>query len=118
VKLVSSHSPNSTSTTIASPPHNIRYENNSVQLDNLPFVKRGRADQWLTSEVFGLTEPRSKDAEQAMERAKQLQLMEHPPKDEVQQISERLKEVLAPDDEFWPLWVYFAEQQGVDLDSY
>ena len=31
------------------------YANNSVQLDHLPFVKRGRADQWLTSEVFGLT---------------------------------------------------------------
>ncbi len=94
------------------------YTNNSVQLDNLPFVKRGRADQWLTSEVFGLTEPRSRDAEQAIERAKRLQLMEHPPKDEVQQISERLKEVLAPDDEFWPLWIYFAEQQGANFDSY
>ena len=94
------------------------YTNNSVQLDNLPFVKRGRADQWLTSEVFGLTEPRSREAEQAIERAKQLQLMEHPPKDEVQKISESLKKVLAPDDEFWPLWVYFAEQQGVNFDSY
>jgi hypothetical protein len=38
--------------------------------------------------------------------------MEHPPKDEVQKVSERLKKVLAPDDEFWPLWIYFAEQQG------
>ncbi len=94
------------------------HEDNSVQLDNLPFVKRGRADEWLTSEVFGLTEPRSRDAEQAIERAKALQLMEHPPKEEVQGISERLKRLLAPDDEFWPLWTYFAKQQGVSLDAY
>lgn len=82
------------------------------RLHTLPFVKRGRADQWLTSEVFGLTEPRSRDAEQAIEKAKALQLMEHPPKEEVQEISEWLKKVLAPDDKFWPLWTYFAKQQG------
>lgn len=29
-------------------------ENGSVQLDEVPFVKRGRADQWLMSDVFGL----------------------------------------------------------------
>jgi len=93
------------------------HEDNSVQLNNLPFVKRGRADQWLTSEVFGLTEPRSIEAEQAIERAKELQLMENPPKEEVYEVSERLKRLLAPDDEFWPLWTYFAKQQGVSLDA-
>lgn len=88
------------------------YEDHTVQLNNLPFVKRGRADQWLTSEVFGLIEPRSRDAEQAIEKAKELQLMADPQQEEVQEISEWLKKVLAADDEFWPLWTFFCKQQG------
>lgn len=41
-----------------------------IQLDHLPFIKRGRIDQWLISDIFGLTQPRSKDAELAIEAAK------------------------------------------------
>lgn len=94
------------------------YKESMVQLNNLPFVKRGRVDQWLTSDVFGLTEPRSRDAEQVIEKAKELQLMENPLREEVHEISELLKKVLAPDDDFWPLWTYFAKQQGVSLDPH
>jgi AAA domain, putative AbiEii toxin, Type IV TA system len=88
-------------------------ENGLVQLDEIPFVKRGRVDQWLTSDIFGLVQPRSIDAERAIEVANKLQLENDPPQEEVQKVSHRLINVLAPDDEFWPLWTYFAKQRGV-----
>jgi len=37
----------------------LHLEDGSVLLDEVPFVKRGRADLWLTSDVFGLAQPRS-----------------------------------------------------------
>ncbi len=86
-------------------------EDGSVQLDEVPFVKRGRSDQWLMSDVFGLAQPRSLEAEKAIEEASQLQLEKDPPKARVQEVSDKLVRVLAPDDEFWPLWTYFAKQR-------
>lgn len=92
-------------------------ENGSIQLDEVPFVKRGRVDQWLMSDIFGLGQPRSKDAEKAIETANELQLEKAPSQEKVQEISDKLIQVLAPDDEFWPLWTYFAEQRGVRFDA-
>ena len=43
-------------------------EGQNVILEELPFVKRGRADLWLMSEVFGLGQPRSLPAEHAINR--------------------------------------------------
>lgn len=42
----------------------------SVQLNQVPFVKRGRIDQWLMSDIFGLEQPRSLSAEQLIDVAK------------------------------------------------
>ncbi len=92
-------------------------EEGSVLLDEAPFVKRGRADLWLTSDVFGLAQPRSLEAEKAIEAANQLQLEQDPPHAKVQEVSDTLVKVLAPDDEFWPVWTYFAKQRGVSLDA-
>jgi hypothetical protein len=89
--------------------------NGSVHLDEVPFITRGRVDLWLMSDVFGLKHPRSKIAEETIERAKALQLKNKPAKEEVQQVSEALSKVLAPDDQFWPRWTYFAEREGVEL---
>lgn len=52
----------------------LELKRDSVQLSDVPFVKRGQADQWLTSEVFGLAQPRSVEAEQAIDTANKLQL--------------------------------------------
>jgi len=62
-----------------------------------------------------LTQPRSKDAELAIEAAKQLQKERTPPIEKVQAVSDRLKAILAQDDDFWPRWTYFAEQRGIRL---
>ncbi len=90
-------------------------EHGQVHLDTVNFVKRGRADLWLMSEVFGLKQPRSKDAEVIIEEAKQLQQNRKPAREDVEKVSHRLVGVLAPDDEFWPRWKYFAERSGVSL---
>ena len=90
-------------------------EDGIVQLDNVPFIKRGRVDKWLISNVFGLTQPRSTQAEEAIEAAKELQRKRTPSKEEVQKVSDRLLNVLAQDDDFWPRWTYFAEQRGASL---
>jgi AAA domain, putative AbiEii toxin, Type IV TA system/AAA domain len=88
-------------------------ENGSASLEDVPFVRRGRIDLWLMSDIFGLKQPRSKVAEEVIERAKSLQLKREPPSEEVQKVSEDLVKVLAPDDQFWPRWTYFAEKHGV-----
>lgn len=64
---------------------------------------------------FGLEQPRSKEAEDAIEDAKELQRKRTPSKEEVQEVSNRLLNVLAQDDDFWPRWTYFAEQRGASL---
>lgn len=92
-------------------------EDGTVQLDNVPFVKRGRVDMWLMSDIFGLEKPRSKEAEETIETAKDLQLEEEPAQEKVEEISNRLLKILAPDDEFWSRWKYFAEQRGVRFDA-
>ena len=51
----------------------------------------------------------------AIERAKTIQLNPTPDVSEIQGISDKLRQLLAPDDPFWPRWTYFAERFGVDL---
>ncbi len=91
-------------------------ENNSVQLDDVPFVKRGQADRWLMSDLFGMEQTRSIEAETAIDTANKLQLKENATKEEVQRAFDNLTRFLAPDDEYWPLWTYFAQEKGVRFD--
>ena len=51
------------------------------------------------SDVFGLGQPRSREAELAIDAAKSLQLGSSPQGEAVQQVNSRLLEYLAPDDE-------------------
>jgi len=94
--------------------HHLKLEQNQAVLEDIQFVKRGTADAWLMSEVFGLRHARSVRAEQVIEAAKELQLESSPRADSIQQIDDRLISVLAPDDPFWPRWRNFALQHGVD----
>jgi hypothetical protein len=83
-----------------------------VQLERLPFVRRGTNDRWLVHPVFGLEQARSIDGEQAVEEAKQLQEEAKPDREEVSKVHDRLLRALAEDDPFWPRWLYFAAQHG------
>jgi len=86
-----------------------------VVLKELPFVRHGRLDRWLTSDVFELGEARSIEAEKAIEDALKLQKKSKPSTKEVRGISDRLVQYLAGEDSFWPRWICFAEKHGVDL---
>lgn len=90
-------------------------ENGRVTLEEIDFVKFGDVSAWLTSPVFELRHARSSEAELAIEAAKALQSRADVSIDEVRGVSERLIRYLAPDDKFWPRWVFFAEQHGVQL---
>ena len=87
----------------------------SVTLDRLEFHKYGDMSGWLTSPVFGMTHARSRDAERAIEQAKALQLEDEPSLAQITKATENLKRTLAPTDNFWSRWIYFARQAGLDL---
>ena len=86
-----------------------------VMLKKVPFIRHGRLDRWLTSEVFELGEARSIEAEKAIEDALRLQQKSKPSTEEVSSISSQLMQYLAAEDSFWPRWICFAEKHGVDL---
>lgn len=86
-----------------------------VVLQEPEFVIYGTVDSWLRSEIFELSQPRSIEAEKAINDAKKLQLTESVPKAEVIAISERLMKYLSAHDPFWPRWTFFAAEQGVEL---
>jgi hypothetical protein len=88
---------------------------NEVQIEELPFIRQGVVDYWLMSDVFKLRHSRSLEAEKAIEAAKVLQLSDNPNSEDVARVSHDLARYLSEDDRFWPRWVYFAEQHGVDL---
>lgn len=79
------------------------------------FIKYGQINAWLTSPLFDLTHARSVEAEKAIEYAKQLQLEDTPDANEVKKAHEALTKYLAQTDPFWPRWIYFAEQNGVEV---
>jgi hypothetical protein len=88
---------------------------NEVQIEELPFIRQGVVDSWLMSDVFKLRHARSLEAEKAIEAAKGLQLSDNPNSEDVARVSNDLAKYLSENDRFWPRWVYFAEQHGVDL---
>lgn len=86
-----------------------------IRLEETPFVRYGDVSGWLTSPLFGLRHARSREAEQAIEAAKALQLENAPTAESVRDVSAKLAQHLASDDKFWPRWLFFAEQNGVEL---
>jgi len=86
-----------------------------VVLEELDFISYGSIDTWLQSEVFELRQARSLEAENAIETAKMLQSQSNPAADQIAQTHERLLACLGIQDEFWPRWLYFAEQHGIQI---
>ncbi len=95
--------------------HHLRLEEKSVTIHQIPWMRRGRIDQWLISDAFGLGHPRSLQAERAIEEARSLQNDRRPNREGLRQAHEKLLGLLAPDDDFWPRWVFYAERHGVDV---
>ena len=91
------------------------YRDGRVHLDALPWAAQGDALNWLVSEVFGLRQARSVEAEDAVEAAEAFMRGDGNgnPENlrELDQIDRELKRVLAGHDPFWPRWVVWAERQ-------
>jgi hypothetical protein len=88
---------------------------NEVKFGEVQFIRHGRVDAWLTSELFELKEATSQPAETALARAKAVLAEENPSPGIIQEITKQLSKSLPPEDEFWPRWLYFAKQKGVEL---
>lgn len=81
-----------------------------VELKQIPFLKYGKIDNWLQSDVFGLKHARSQEADEAIEEAIKMQLDPTPDSKKIKKIHEKLQKYLPDGDEFWPRWLYFAEK--------
>jgi len=92
-----------------------RADRTEVVLEDMPFVRYGEVNRWLRSDVFELRQARSIEGEKVLEEAKALQSRDDVTADQVRAMSDRLLGVLGDGDEFWPRWLYFAEQHGVKL---
>ncbi len=92
-----------------------KLENREVTLDEIPWSKQGDIVGWLTSEIFGLKQARSKEAEIAIEAAEALMRHDkmYPFRDNLRtqtQIHQELQRLLPGHDPFWPRWIVTTEK--------
>lgn len=80
-----------------------------VELNELPWIRYGDANAWLTSPAFDLKEPRSLEAEEAMSRALSLLRKDSPSYEEVEEVDEALRHVLSDIDRFWVRWSHWRD---------
>jgi hypothetical protein len=86
-----------------------------ISLEKLDFIKYGHINSWLTSQIFGLDQPRALRAENIIKQAQDLQMRDNPDREQVDKVHRQLLNELSADDPFWPRWIYFAEQNGVQI---
>lgn len=85
-------------------------EQQQVTLEEVPWAKHGDTVGWLVSDIFGLKQARSKEAEQAIEAAEALMRGEdmstYPDNlRTTQDIHQALLHLLPGHDPFWPRWI-------------
>jgi hypothetical protein len=88
----------------------LELKTDEIALKQQPFLPLGRVDNWFTSNLFGLLQARSLEAEKAIKTAEEIQQKEHPTIEEVKAVQKDLSRFLTDFDTFWPHWIYFAEQ--------
>jgi hypothetical protein len=92
-------------------------EHKQVSLRALPWSKQGDTVNWLVSDVFGLRQARSREAEQAIESAEALMRgedMHNYPEhlQSTEQIHAELQHLLPGHDPFWPRWIVNTQRGG------
>jgi hypothetical protein len=87
----------------------------AISLSKLNFIKYGSINAWLTSQLFGLDQPRALKIESTINLARELQLQNAPDIEQVKNVHNDLLNELSADDPFWPRWLYFAEKHGVQI---
>lgn len=86
-----------------------------VTLSEKVYESRGNIDSWLSSPVFELTYPGSREREIAIKDALRLQEASDTTIEQVTKVTDRLREFLPAKDPFWVRWVFYAEQFGVKV---
>lgn len=89
-----------------------------VALRKRTFVRRGEVGNWLTSEAFDLSEPRSLEGEEAIGAALTVLEQDNPSDQAVAAADKRLRAAGLPDiDPFWVRWDYFRTQKSKTNES-
>lgn len=87
-----------------------------VQLNEVQWAPQGDALNWLVSDVFGLRQARSVEAERAIDAAQAFMRGDaHENAENLrdpEQIHRELERVLPGHDPFWPRWIVWTERQG------
>ena len=89
------------------------HDDKQVRFDPLPWAMHGDVVGWLTSDVFGLEQARSREAERVIEAAEAYMRRDTPQlppglstRDE---ITDQLRRLLPSLDPFWPRWIVGAK---------
>lgn len=82
----------------------------NVNVEKRPWAKHGDATGWLVSEIFGLKQARSLEAEQAIDAATHLMRSDSVDVSQQNRVYQQLIKTLPPEDPFWPRWVMYEEQ--------
>ena len=83
-----------------------------VELTRRPWVRRGDASAWLTSEAFDLRSARSVEAEQLLDQAAQVLVDASFDHKQAKKLDAELRKVLGDTDPFWIRWRFVGEKQG------
>jgi len=90
-------------------------QNGAVNLDRVPWAKQGDVTGWLVSDVFGLEQARSVEAERAIESAEACMRGDSAALtadlSSREQIHQELLRVLPGHDPFWPRWIVWVEER-------
>jgi hypothetical protein len=84
-----------------------------VSFSDVPFIRHGTMDAWLTSDIFALHEARSREGERVIENAKQLMANSDATPEQIKELHRLLAISVPETDEFWPRWGFFASRKGV-----
>lgn len=85
--------------------------NDRVELRQFPWRRVGDVNNWLTSTVFDLSEPRGIEAEEALREAQELlRRTSKPTLKEFEKVDQKLRKVLGDIDPFWIRWSHNLDQ--------
>jgi hypothetical protein len=85
----------------------------TVQLARRAFVRHGSVADWLTSDAFDLQEPRSLEAEQAIQQAREMFSKGTLHASEIKKVDKALRAALGDTDRFWVRWSQFRDAKGL-----
>ena len=116
--IVASHSPlilaslEPVFTEVADKLFHLELQDGVISFRERKYIKYGTVDAWLTSEIFDLHQPRSRNAEGVVEQARLLMGSKSPEVEKIEGVTGSSRNLLPEDDQFWIRWLYFAKAKG------